>query len=294
MRVTIWGSRGSYPAPGAATLGYGGNTSSVAVELGDGQSVVLDAGTGIAALGDRLARQAAEAAPIHLLLSHLHLDHIQGLPFFAPLWTPGAELHIWMPVPADHSPAQAIARYMSPPLFPLQLSDAAARIVLHKLPAGDWTIGPARVRAEAVVHPGPTVGYRLEQGDFSLAYIPDHEPYRDTEPDTVEPRRLSGYGLARDATLLLHDAQYFDHEYGSRRGWGHSSVAHAVAFGLAARAQRLLLFHHDPLHSDAELKALEARARQLWTAPGGQPTLAREGMQFALPEAAPALAAEAA
>jgi phosphoribosyl 1,2-cyclic phosphodiesterase len=292
MRVTIWGSRGSHPVPGAATLGYGGNTSCVELELGDGQTVVLDAGTGIRALGERLARRPP--APIHLCLSHLHLDHLQGLPFFAPLRTPGTELHIWAPDPVGMSAREAIARYMSPPLFPVELGDALARVSFHRLPAGDWMIGSTRVDAEPVAHRGPTVGYRFEQGGRSLAYIPDHEPYRDTEPGALEPRSLSGYRLARDATVLLHDAQYRDHEYGSRRGWGHSSVSHAVAFALAARAQRLLLFHHDPLHSDTELAALEACACELWTAAGNPPTLAHEGMRLALADPVPTLAAQAA
>jgi phosphoribosyl 1,2-cyclic phosphodiesterase len=292
MRVTIWGSRGSHPAPGAATLGYGGNTASVELELGDGQTVVLDAGTGIRALGEKLARRPL--GPIHLLLSHLHLDHLQGLPFFAPLWTPAAELHIWAPASPGLSVRDAIARYMSPPLFPLELADAPARVSFHQLPANEWTIGRARVSAEQVAHPGPTVGYRLERGGRSLAYIPDHEPYRDTEPGAFEPSRLSGYRIARDATLLIHDAQYHEQEYEARRGWGHSSVAHAVAFARAVRAQRLLLFHHDPLHSDNELTALEARARDLWTATGSPPTLAREGVRLALADRTPEPTAKAA
>jgi phosphoribosyl 1,2-cyclic phosphodiesterase len=292
MRITIWGSRGSHPVPGADTLGYGGNTSCVELGLGDGQTVVLDAGTGIMALGERLARRPP--APIHLCLSHLHLDHLQGLPFFAPLRTPGTELHIWAPDPVGMSAREAIARYMSPPLFPFELGDAPAKVSFHPLPAGGWTIGSARVSAEPVAHLGPTVGYRFEQGGRSLAYIPDHEPYRDAEPGALEPRSLSGYRLARDATLLLHDAQYREHEYGARRGWGHSSVGHAVAFALAARARRLLLFHHDPLHSDADLAALESDAGELWTALGRPPTLAHEGMRLALADPAPAAAAQAA
>jgi phosphoribosyl 1,2-cyclic phosphodiesterase len=291
MKVTVWGCRGSHAAPGAATVRCGGNTSCVQLEMGDGQTVVLDAGTGIRALGERLARRPS--APIHLFLSHLHLDHLEGLPFFAPLWAPGAEIHIWAPACPGLSPSEAITRYVSPPLFPLELSEAPARVSFHELPAGEWTLGSARVRAEPVVHPGPTVGYRFEDGGRSLAYIPDHEPYHDAEPGAVEPQSLSGYRLARDATLLLHDAQYLEHEYGSRRGWGHSSVSHAVAFALAARAQRLLLFHHDPLHSDIDLAQLEARARVLWTA-ADSPTLAREGMCVELADQAAEPAAQAA
>lgn len=287
MRVTIWGCRGSLATPGAATLEYGGNTSCVELELGEGQTVVLDAGTGIRALGLELVRRPL--TPIHVCLSHLHLDHLEGLPFFAPLWMREAEIHIWAPSSPNLSPSEAIARYMSPPLFPLELSKVPARVCFHELPEGEWMLGPGRVTAERISHPGPTVGYRFEERGRSLAYIPDHEPYLDTEPHRIEPQWISGYRLAADATLLLHDAQYFEKEYGTRRGWGHSSVAHAVSFGLAARAQQLVLFHHDPLHGDDDLAALEARACELWTAATPPPVLAREGMRLALtPETAQA------
>lgn len=292
MKVRVWGCRGSHPAPGPATLGCGGNTSCLELELEDAQTVVLDAGTGIRALGAELAKRPQ--APIHLCLSHLHLDHLEGLPFFAPLWTPGTELHIWAPATPGLSARAAIGRYMSPPLFPVALEEVPARVSFHELPERDWTIGPARVRAESVVHRGPTVGYRFEQGGQALAYIPDHEPYRDAQPGATAPQWLSGYRLAKDATLLVHDCQYSEEEYPARRGWGHSSVADTVTYALATRARRLLLFHHDPLHSDDDLAVLEQRAHQLWAAPGSPPALAREGLQLTLPADAAEPAAQAA
>lgn len=276
MIATIWGCRGSLATPGAATLAYGGNTSCVELRLDDGSTIVLDAGTGIRELGLRLANRPP--APINLLLTHLHVDHVAGLPFFSPLWDAGAELHIWAPF-ARADLAKAIARYMSPPLFPVSISDVPASVTFHDLPEGPWRLGSAHVFAEPVRHVGPTVGYRVEDAGQSFAYLPDHEPYAVDEPGHVEPERLSGYGLARDASILVHDAQYLEREYPGRTGWGHSSVAHAVAFAGAACAQRLVLFHHDPLHSDDELTALEARAAELWQ--GAQrPELAREGMCF--------------
>jgi phosphoribosyl 1,2-cyclic phosphodiesterase len=274
MIATIWGCRGSLATPGPATLAYGGNTSCVELRLDDGSTIVLDAGTGIRELGLRLANKPP--APIHLLLTHLHLDHVVGLPFFSPLWDARAELHIWAPF-ARADLAEAIARYMSPPLFPVSISDVPADVTFHDLPERTWRLGSAHVSSERVRHVGPTVGYRIEDAARSLAYLPDHEPYSVGEPHDSDG--LSGYGLALDASILLHDAQYLETEYPVRVGWGHSSVAHAVAFASAARAQRLVLFHHDPLHSDDDLTELEARAAELWL--GVQrPELAREGMRL--------------
>jgi phosphoribosyl 1,2-cyclic phosphodiesterase len=279
MIATVWGSRGSLATPGAATLAYGGNTSCIGLRLDDGSTLVLDAGTGIRELGLRLVNRPPR--PINLLVTHLHIDHLAGLPFFAPLWDERAELHIWAPFPRVEL-AEAIARYMSPPLFPVSISDVPASVTFHDLPERTWRLGSADVSAEPVKHVGTTVGYRIEEAGQSLAYLPDHEPYAVGEPGAVE-HRLSGYRLARHASILVHDAQYLETEYPARRGWGHSSVAHAVAFASTARARRLVLFHHDPLHSDDDLSALEARAADLW--PGvRKPELAREGLRLEFSE----------
>jgi ribonuclease BN (tRNA processing enzyme) len=177
---------------------------------------------------------------------------------------------------------------MSPPLFPVSISDVPASVTFHDLPERTWKLGSAHVSSERVRHVGPTVGYRIEDAARSLAYLPDHEPYSVGAPDDSD--RLSGYGLARDASILLHDAQYLETEYPARVGWGHSSVAHAVAFASAARAQRLVLFHHDPLHSDDDLTALEARAAELWQG-ARRPELARDGMRLGFGEEVSELAA---
>lgn len=279
MRATVWGCRGSLAAPGRETVRYGGNTSCVYLQLDDGTPVVLDAGTGIRLLGLELARRPRR--PIHVCLTHLHLDHLEGLGFFVPLWEPGIELHIWGPASPVTGLEERIARYLSPPLFPVQLSEVPSSITFHDVPDREFTIGSARILAEAISHRGPTIGYRFEEGGSSLAYLPDHEPYLGVEPDEVGTAWLSGYGLARGATVLMHDSQYFEHEYPSHVGWGHSSVAHAVAFGRTAQVERLVLFHHDPLHTDDQLRLLEARARALWGEGGRAPELAYEGMDLA-------------
>lgn len=280
MRARIWGCRGSVATPGRATLKYGGNTSCIEVRLADGTVVILDAGTGVRELGVLLAQDGAQT--IHLCLTHLHLDHIEGLGHFLPIWRRETELHIWGPASAVRSIGQRVARYFSPPLFPTQLSDVPARIVFHDAPSEPWSIGSAVVSAEAVFHPGPTLGYRLEENGNSLAYIPDHEPALGLQLDALSTDWISGFGIAQGAGVLLHDAQYTEEEYVTKVGWGHSSVADAVLFGGIAGVARLLLFHHDPVHADDELEVLGERAQELWGESGEPPELAYEGMELVL------------
>jgi phosphoribosyl 1,2-cyclic phosphodiesterase len=279
VRATIWGCRGSLATPGPETIRYGGNTSCVELELDDGTIVVLDAGTGVRPLGLRLARRRE---PIHLCLTHLHLDHLEGLGFFRPLWTEGAELHVWGP-PSPVTPLRdRIARYLSPPLFPMQLADVPARVTFHDLPDEPWTIGSALFHAEPVAHPGVTVGYRVEENGRSLVYIPDHEPALGNDLSALSPDWMSGFALARAASVVIHDAQYTEQEYPQKVGWGHSSIADAVAFARIAGAERLVLFHHDPMHGDAELERLLERAHELWDDAASPPELAFEGMSISL------------
>lgn len=276
MRARIWGCRGSLATPGPDTVVYGGNTSCVSLELADGTPVVLDAGTGILRLGAELA---STPRPIHLLLTHLHFDHIEGLGLFEPLWTPGFEVHFWGPPSPVAGLSERIARYFSPPLFPIQLSELPAQLVFHDLPE-QFSVGSSEVLALPISHRGPTVGFRVTDDGHTLAYLPDHEPYLGYEPGEVAPDWLSGFGLAERADTLVHDAQYFEEEYNDRRGFGHSSLAQAVAFAQACGVERLVLFHHDPNHTDADLERLEARARELWGGEGHPPELARDGMQL--------------
>ena len=278
MKATIWGCRGSLPTPGPRTLGYGGNTSCVSVTLDDDAILVFDAGTGIHELGLHVAPD--DARPIHVCLTHLHLDHLEGLRFFAPLWRPESEIHIWGPPSPLSSLFERIARSFSPPLFPIQLSDVPCSLSFHDVPAGEWTIGAARLLAEPVIHPGPTLGYRIDGGGGTLAYIPDHEPFLGGEDGDRPPDWLSGYAVAADVDVLMHDAQYTAEEYSSRVGWGHSSVDQTVRYARAAGARRLVLFHHDPLRTDGELAALRDHAAELWRTAGAPPELAEEGMEI--------------
>ena len=278
MKATVWGCRGSLAAPGPDTIASGGNTSCLEIRLADDSLLVLDAGTGIRALG--LALDGRRQRPLHILLTHLHLDHIEGLGFFAPLWIQEQELHLWGPPSPAASLERRIARYLSPPLFPVTLDEMPARIHFHDFPEREFEIGSATIKAVPVIHRGPTVGLRITDDSGSLAFIPDHEPYLGFAPGEAVPTWTSGYALAYRVDTLIHDAQYAEDEYPSRRGFGHSSIAHAVAFAQTAEADKLVLFHHDPLHSDSELEQLEQRACELWERSDLGPTLAREGMQI--------------
>jgi phosphoribosyl 1,2-cyclic phosphodiesterase len=280
-RLRIWGCRGSLPTPGAETVRYGGNTSCVEVSFEDGSVLVLDAGTGIRALGSELLARGIRR--FHLLLTHLHLDHLEGLRFFGPLWDEGVSVDIWGPPSPVSSLRDRIARAFSPPLFPLDLREVPARIAFHDVPRDPWELGEARLCAEPVVHPGSTVGYRIETSGSTFAYLPDHEPALAGAIEGTPRDWISGASLASDVDLLLHDAQYFEDEYPQRVGWGHSSVADAVAYGDAVGAERLMLFHHEPLHDDDALDRLEARARELAGRNGDSLALAREGTVLELP-----------
>jgi phosphoribosyl 1,2-cyclic phosphodiesterase len=252
VRIEVWGVRGSLPTAGPATTRYGGNTSCLAVRTVKGSLVVLDAGTGIAALGRSLGHEER----VDILLTHLHLDHIQGLGFFGPLFDPETEVHLWGPASPTSDLRTRLTRYLSPPLFPVGLRDLPCRLHLHDSTLGTFELPGLTARAALVCHPGPTVGYRLASEEGSLAYLPDHEPALGARRFPEAPAWTSGWGLAHNVDLLVHDAQYTDEEYAVRVGWGHSTMAHAVAFAELAGAKRLLAFHHDPSHDDDDVDRL--------------------------------------
>jgi phosphoribosyl 1,2-cyclic phosphodiesterase len=256
MKVTLWGTRGSIAAPGAENARYGGNTSCVEVLGPDDTLVVLDAGTGIRRLGDTLGRTHPR---IDLLLTHLHMDHLQGLGFFGPLFDPEVEVHVWGPGTPATPLRQRLMRYLSPPLFPVHLRDVP-RLVLHDLIGGTFPLGELRVTADLVCHPGFTLGYRLETPRHSLTYLSDHEPALGTTRFPGPPEWTSGYALAREADLLLHDAQYTRAEYSAHTGWGHCAIDDALAFADLARVRHLVTFHHDPTHTDGALDQMTAAA----------------------------------
>jgi ribonuclease BN (tRNA processing enzyme) len=257
---------------------YGGNTSCVEVRGREGSVLVLDAGTGLRRFGLTLDEAARR---VDILLTHLHMDHIQGLGFFAPLRRRGAEVHIWGPASTTLGLGARLSRYLSPPTFPVLLRELACDLHLHEVPCGDFDIGEFRVAAALVCHPNPTVGYRLQSPAGTLTYLPDHEPALGARRFPLAAEWTSGYALADGADLLIHDAQYTSEEYRERVGFGHSSIAHALQFAGLAGARRLVPFHHDPGHSDEDIDRLlgEALAE---ADPSFAVTAGKEGAEFDL------------
>jgi phosphoribosyl 1,2-cyclic phosphodiesterase len=258
VKVTFWGTRGSIATPGRETQHFGGDTSCLEV-MGDAKDhvLVLDAGSGIRRLGMAMSQHVTR---IDVLLSHLHLDHIVGLGFFAPLFRPAVKITVWGP-PSTTSLLDRLGRYLSPPLFPVRLRDVASELSLRDMPIGTTDLGGFRVSADAVIHPDPALGYRIESGGRTLAYLPDHEPALGPSfPSDLD--WTSGGSIAHRADLLVHDSQYTPAEYRDRVGWGHSCFNDAVAFAELAEAKKLALFHHDPLRDDAGVESI-FRAAQL-------------------------------
>jgi phosphoribosyl 1,2-cyclic phosphodiesterase len=258
MKITLWGTRGSLPSAGPETVRYGGNTSCVELRDASGGLVVLDAGTGIRRLGGTVERSIPR---LDILLTHLHMDHIQGFGFFEPLFRPELEVHVWGPPSTTHDLRTRLTKYLSPPLFPVRLRDLPSRLHLHDVPMDAFAIASLQVYAALVFHPGPTVGYRFVERSHSVVYIPDHEPALGARSFPGSPRWTSGYDLAQGADLLIHDAQFTAEEYDHRVGWGHSAIDDTARFAELVGAHRLVTFHHDPSHSDDTLDRMAAHVR---------------------------------
>ncbi len=280
MRIRIWGCRGSIATPVSETARYGGNTSCIEVRLDDGTVIILDAGTGARGLGIALVEDPP--ARIDLLLTHLHVDHLEGLGAFEPIWRPQTDLHIWGPASPVVSLDQRIATYFSPPLFPIHLSEVPARCTFHDAPDGRWQIGSATLWSDPIQHPGPTVGYRLEADGKVLAYLTDHEPSLGVDLQTMPTEWISGFALASGADVLIHDSQYTRAEYERRPGFGHSSTDHVAVFAEKAGVDRLVLFHHDPMHDDAELDEIREAVVDRWGVDPERCLVAAEGAELTI------------
>jgi phosphoribosyl 1,2-cyclic phosphodiesterase len=274
VNVTFWGTRGSLASPGVDTARYGGNTSCVSVEGKEGTLVVLDAGTGIRNLGQTLP---ANVSRVHILLTHLHMDHIQGLPFFAPLRRPGVEIHIWGPASTTLGLHDRLQKYLSPPLFPVSLRELAASFHFHELPDRVMEIGEFMVHTQLIIHPNPTIGYRIQSSRTAVTYLPDHEPALAGRTFPHDKSWTSGYKLAEGTDLLIHDTQYTEEEYGGRIGFGHSSIRHAFQFAQLSNVKHFAPFHHDPTHNDDTLDRMFAQTMREMQ-PSYRVTPSREGL----------------
>ena len=254
MQVRFWGTRGSIPSPGPDTVRYGGNTPCVTVSSGGNSPLIFDAGTGIRVLGASLDALPPDE-PLDLFLSHTHWDHIQGLPFFAPMFRPEIHLRIWGVDDPPGSLERTMRGLMSPEVFPVDFDQAGATIEFRSPPFDGTTVHDLTVRALAVHHPGGAVGYRIENASgAAVIYVPDNE-LRGSAPD-VAVLRDALIAACRGATLLIHDSTYTEEESADFMGWGHSTTDDALQLAIDAGVDTLVLFHHAPHRTDADVDAM--------------------------------------
>ena len=276
MRIRFWGTRGSIPTPGQRTVRYGGNTACIEVRDRSGAFIVLDAGTGMRELGlDLIQKNGAAAPSFDLFLSHLHWDHIQGIPFFRPAYDRRTNIRIHAPVHPKPL-KELLGLGMDDPFFPVDLDAVPAQISMEEFASGtERTVGPFTVRCARVYHPAPALAYRVEADGSAMVYATDTEdPFSGSENPVV--------ALAKDADVLVHDAQYTNEDY--KKGWGHSTIAAAVDVAVLANAKRLVLYHHDPERSDDALDKIGADAQRLARERGSpiEVLVAYEGMELSI------------
>lgn len=268
LQIEFHGVRGSIAAPGVATNDVGGNTSCVEITAGDTR-IVLDAGTGLRTVGDRLVK--AGPSETHILLSHVHWDHIQGFPFFVPLYVPGHRINVMSGPNGFMSLEEVLRKQMSPPVFPVPLEAVRQQVAIRDLRDGErFRVGDASVTVGKLNHPDPVYAYRIDYEGRSVVYATDTEHFAVVDPSLIK--------LCAGADVLIYDAMYTPEEYPSRVGWGHSTYEAGAALVAAAGVETLVLFHHDPARSDDEVAAIEERARQLHPST----VAAREGLRIEL------------
>lgn len=306
MQITFWGVRGSYPVPGAATVRYGGQTSCVEARSAAGECLIVDAGTGLRALGNKLARESGGApGEYHVLLSHVHWDHIQGLPFFSPAYIPGTRIHVYALLTAANELDQVIGGITRHEFFPLPLESVPAQFEFHKVEPGvDFAIGGFHVTPIALNHPFGSVGYRVDGDGSAWAYVADTAPFTEVlhkqhflsglEPLSHEDRLALG-GM-RDALVqrlagvdtAVYDTHFLPEEYARFPHYGHSTPDQALEICVEAGVRRLVLYHHAPAHTDDQMDQIAASYLAKGAAIGVEVLTAFEGM--ALPVGAEAAA----
>jgi phosphoribosyl 1,2-cyclic phosphodiesterase/CheY-like chemotaxis protein len=297
-QLKLWGVRGSLPTPGAKTVRYGGNTSCVEVRA-DGEIIVLDAGTGIHGLGLALDKEfGSHTIKLTLLITHTHWDHIQGLPFFSPVYNGKNLIRILGYEGARTGLANILAGQMETPFFPVSLRELPSHLAIEELKEMEFHIGKVRVQAKFVNHPGICAGYRLFTNAGSIAYMPDNEPYESLKLQVAEKDGIDGeearnfaetergkmIDFLRDCDVAVLDGQYTDEEYERHVGWGHSPVSSAVLLALDANVKKVLVFHHDPTHDDDMIDRMIEQARELVSKSGKTMVIegAREGVEISV------------
>jgi phosphoribosyl 1,2-cyclic phosphodiesterase len=279
MKLKFWGTRGSIPTPGKGTVRYGGNTPCVEVRLNNNNLVILDAGTGIRALGDALMAEG-ESVKGYLVITHPHWDHIQGFPFFKPVFISGNEFTILGAQSKAVTLRGMISDLMNKVYFPIQLNELKAKINFHPVKEGSTPISNAILTSCYVNHPAFALGYRIDAGGRSLVYISDNEPFdrevakslKNVDKVIVDKfLQVKGdpnqriFDFARGADVLIHDATYTPEEYVNHVGWGHSHYLFSLKVAEEARAKKLVLFHHDQTHSDQKVDEILQKCRKVIT-----------------------------
>jgi CheY-like chemotaxis protein/phosphoribosyl 1,2-cyclic phosphodiesterase len=289
LKVRFWGVRGSIAAPGPETIRYGGNTPCVTLERGR-DVLILDAGTGVRKLGLALQAEAgSKPLTVNMLITHTHWDHIQGFPFFVPAYVPGNKVNVWGPPSMDKPLGKVLRGQMDPAYFPVGLGDMAAELTIKEIREPEFQVGPFKVKAMYVNHPGITMGYRIEIDGLVVTYATDTEPYRTLlgwDADQTRHGEKVSYGGKRDAELVafaykadlyIADSQYTPEEYKTKRGWGHTCYTDCVQVALEAKAKRIALFSHDPMHDDDMIDEKVAACRALAAGTGLEVLPAIEG-----------------
>jgi phosphoribosyl 1,2-cyclic phosphodiesterase len=271
MRLTFFGVRGSTLAFQAASTRYGGNTASVVLEEPDEEPILLDLGTGLRAYGSMCPMDGSFAGTA--FVTHIHWDHVQGLTFFAPLHVPGSRLDVYGPHQEEGPLGKVFGELMRPPFFPIRYTDLGGNIGFEDVTSDTVVVGSRKVTVRPVPHKGPTVGYRIESARASVAYISDHQA-----PRSLDSVAESVLELSDGVDVLIHDAQYTPAEFERKHDWGHCTIDYALLVARVAAAKRLVLFHHDPAHTDDVLDRLTADVQASAAASGVQVIAAREGL----------------
>jgi len=253
VKITFFGVRGSVPCPGADTVRFGGNTPCLEIRGKNDELIILDAGTGIRELGETLADDASGI----IIFSHVHWDHIQGLPFFGPLYKGGCSFRLFAQRPGEGNPKENILWEFQKPNFPTDVTALKGLESVENLPSSPFDKGGIRVSYMQINHPDPTQGIRLDEGESSVVYMTDNEADIDS-PDAVSMKTLAEFAM--NADLIVHDAMYLPEEIGSYKGWGHSTYEESIRLAVAANAKRLALFHHSPGRDDNQVDEIVKRA----------------------------------